>query len=432
MDNDSNIGKKYWEHSTLFAWLVCFLATIFYCYDFLLRVMPSVMLHPLMNFYSANAAQIGLLSAFYYYAYTPLQLPAGIILDKYRPHIVLSVSALICAVGTMIFAMVDSYIVANIARAMMGAGSAFAFIGALKLAAIWLPEKHFALFAGLTSAMGTFGAILADNALSYMVSDLGWQRSAYISGFIGIVITILLFVIIKDKRKQPDSVTVDNTWSSFLNRILLLARHPHIWINGLVGLALFLPISVFASLWGVDFIARRYHLLNAHAASAVSLVFIGMAIAAPVFGYLSERIERRRRILFLGNALCIGLISMLIYSEHTSLTLAYFLLFFIGVSTGPQVLVFAIAKDLGPPLTTGIATALTNFLVTMGAALFQPFIGYALDYHWSGTTTSIGTPLFSVNDYRFALSLLVIALTACLMLIYFLPSYQQSKMKNQH
>ena len=80
----------------IFPWTICLLAALFYCYDFLLRVTPSVMVHPLMAEYGVNATEIGLLSAFYYYAYTPLQLPSGAVTDKYNPRWVLSLSAPTC------------------------------------------------------------------------------------------------------------------------------------------------------------------------------------------------------------------------------------------------------------------------------------------------------------------------------------------------
>lgn len=138
-------------------------------------------------------------------------------------------------------------------------------------------------------------------------------------------------------------------------------------------------------------------------------------------GHLSDVIKNRRFLILIGNVMTILLSGWLIYLPEVSLTTAYALLFFIGVFTAPQILVFAIAKDLSPPLTTGIATAMTNFIVTIGAALFQPLIGYVLDLQWQGKTTAMGTPLFTVSEYQVALSLLVASLGISLILIAFLP-----------
>ncbi len=414
------------KKSTLLGWTICLLAALFYAYDFLLRVMPSIMVHPLMHTFDANAAQIGVLSAFYYYAYTPLQLPAGIIVDKYSPRWVLSISALLCAFGALIFGSTDNLMVANLSRAMMGIGSAFAFVGALKLGAIWLPANRFALFAGLTTTLGTIGAIFADNILSFMVKDLGWRHTAFVSGIAGLLLAALMFAFIQNRQQERHkSLHTEefHSWHHTFKRMLTLAKNKTIWLNGIVGACLFVPISVFASLWGVDFFARAYELSHTKAASAISLIFIGMAVASPLAGHLSETLNSRKIPLLIGNIGCLVSISCLIYLDHVPLFIGYSLLFLIGTFCSPQILVFAIAKDLSPPLTTGISTSLTNFIVTIGAALFQPLIGYALDLVWQGKKTALGTPYFSLHDYRVALSFLVGSLVFSLLLIVFLPKY---------
>lgn len=417
-----------WLKLSVIPWAICFLAMAFYCYDFLLRVMPSVMIHPLMNAYRVNAGQIGLLSAFYYYTYTPLQLPAGVIADKYKPRVVLGFSCLLCALGALLFAATDSFVIACISRAMMGAGSAFAFVGALKLAAIWLPENRFALFAGLTTSIGTLGAVTADNFLSSLVATLRWQHAVYLTGIIGMFLSFLLFLFLRRSQTHKEiSSRADQSWKNILKRLILLARSPYIWLNGIIGAFMFLPISVFASLWGVDFLERNYNIPNTHAASATSLVFLGLAITSPFIGYLSDLIQSRKIPLFIGCLGCVITSYLLIYVPNISLSTAYVLLFLIGMFTSPQALIFAISKDLSPPLTTGISTAMANFIVTIGAGVYQPVIGFILDSQWNGTTTALGTPIFSTTNFQFAFSTLIISLGISLVLILFLPKYNPSK-----
>lgn len=415
------------QHSNkglFFAWFICLLAAFFYSYDFLLRVMPSVMLHPLMHTYGANATQIGLLSAFYYYAYTPLQLPSGVVMDKYPSRWVLTVSALLCALGAILFSLTENFSLAIIARIMMGVGSAFAFVGALKLGAILLPAKRFALFSSITVGLGILGAVLADNILSHMVADIGWQASSLWAGIMGLLLAGLLFLFVRDKPVHlSESIKPTHTWQEIGGHLWKLACHPVVWINGIIGALLFLPISVFASLWGVDFLARRFAISATHAASAVSLVFIGTAVASPLVGFLFEKLKGAKLILLFGHLGCIALVSLLVFGPNLSLTMAYGLLFGIGLFTAPQALIFTVAKKLSAPGTTGMSTAMTNFIVTLGAAFFQPFIGFALDLNWQGQKSSLGTPIFSISNYQFALSLLIFALVASMLMIYFLPKY---------
>lgn len=403
----------------IYAWSICLLGALFYAYDFLLRVMPSVMIHPLMNAFDASATQIGFLSAFYYYAYTPLQLPAGLVVDKYSPRHVLSLSALFCALGTLLFATTNTLIFAYLSRAMMGIGSAFAFVGALKLASIWLPENRFALFAGLTTAFGTIGAVFADNLLSFLVNDFGWQYSAYASGLVGLIITLLIFLMIRDKK--PSQETKNLSWKVTFLKMLHFSKNKYVWINGIIGALSFMPISVFAALWGTEFFAKAYDVSASHAASAISLIFIGMAVGAPFVGQLSERLKSRKIPMLMGNTFTILSLITLLYVKGLPLVFGYILLFAIGFFTAPQILVFAIANDLTKDTITGITTSVTNFIVTLGAALFQPLIGFMLDCLWSGQITTLGTANYSLANFQIALSFLILALILSIIMIGFLP-----------
>ena len=236
------------------AWLICALAATFYAYDYFLRVQPSVMIQPVMKFYATNATGIGFLSAFYYYLYTPLQIPAGLIIDRYSTRMVLTGSILICAIGAVLFAEIPHYSVALIARALMGIGSAFAFIGALKLGALWLPQKHFALFTGLAAGLGTVGALATDTILSRMVAHIGWQEAVLVTAYIGMVISALMFLIIRNKPNKVKPMPREfKDWSHAWKRLKFMAKSWRFWMNGIVGSLLYFPINVFASLWGIEF-----------------------------------------------------------------------------------------------------------------------------------------------------------------------------------
>jgi len=407
---------------SIMPWVICLIAAIFYAYDYLIRVQPSVMLHELMHFYGTDAVGVGLLSAFYFYAYTPLQIPAGLIVDRYSTRMVLTLSAFICAVGTILFATVDNYYIALAARMMMGAGSAFAFMGALKLAALWLPHKYFTMYAGIATAMGTIGAISADTILSHMVVHIGWQRTVLITAFVGLAITILIFLFVRNKPKHIKTLPREfKSWSHTRRRLLFILKQWQFWVNGITGGLVFLPINVFASLWGIVFLKRAYSLTNQHASTAIALIFLGTAIGSPLAGWISDRIKKRKVPLFVGCGGCILLTFAILYETNVSNLSLYTMLFLLGFFAGAEVVVFSIAREISPPRTTGITTATTNFLVTMGAAVLQPLIGYLLVHFWEGNLSDKGVPIYSLDTYRHALLILPILLTVAFFLIFLIP-----------
>lgn len=407
---------------TLIPWIICLLAVIFYFYDFFLRVTPSVMIQPLMKQYGVGATEIGFISAFYYYAYTPLQIPSGVVVDKYSIKWTLTLSALLCAVGTLIFAAFLNLTAAFIGRALMGIGSAFAFIAALKLAAVWLPKKYFAFFSGLATSFGVLGAISADTVLSRMVVKLGWRDSVFITSIIGFILAVLIFLVVRDRPtwivRMPRSY---HTWRRTGERLFGLIKMWRFWVNGVVGAFLFTPVSVFASLWGVAFLIHSYNLPAAEGATAASLIFIGTAIGSPLAGWFSDAIRSRRLPMFIGTLATTAISLLLIYMGSLSAVTVFILLFLLGLFAGPEALVFAIAREISPPRSTGISTATTNFIVTLSAAIFQPLIGYLLELHWTGTKTATGIPFYTTQDYRFALFIIPLALFLAFLLTFFIP-----------
>jgi len=98
-----NSGKNIRIEATAIGWLICILGAVFYCYEYLLRIEPSVMVLPLEHYFHISAKGLGILSGLYYMAYTPMQLVVGVVTDMFGPRRVLTVAVLICAAGSFVF-----------------------------------------------------------------------------------------------------------------------------------------------------------------------------------------------------------------------------------------------------------------------------------------------------------------------------------------
>ena len=173
------------------------LAALFYLYRKILRASTSVMATDLQSSFSLNAEQLGLLSSMYYWAYTPLQIPCGLILDKMGSRKLITFSCLLCAASACLFSLTSNVWIAAFARFCMGAGSASAFISTLSLIAGWFPPKKFALMAGLTNMMGSIGGVVAGTPLAWLMTQLGWRHALFFLGLIGFVLSFFTWFGIK-------------------------------------------------------------------------------------------------------------------------------------------------------------------------------------------------------------------------------------------
>ena len=202
----------------LTSWFICILGATFYCYEYLLRIEPSVMIPHLMHAFNISAGTFGLITALYYYAYTPLQLVVGVLLDRYGSRLIMTLAVIACAIGSFFFSTSSSIYVVSVGRFLIGFGSAFAFVGVLKLAAEWLPRQHFALFAGFLMTIGMLGAMLGDIVLTSAVHSVGWQQTLHIGTIIGVILIPLMWLLIHDTPKWKKSH--NKTKISFSSAIL--------------------------------------------------------------------------------------------------------------------------------------------------------------------------------------------------------------------
>lgn len=412
--------KRSFSHVMSLPWVMCGLAAIYYCYEYFLRISPSVMTPELMRAYKLDGAGVGNLSAFYYHAYVPMQIVVGLLMDRYGPRRLLTVACLLCAIGIYLFACCTQLGIAQIGRFMVGFGSAFAFVGAIKLATIWLPPNRFALLSGIIMCLGMIGAMTGDFLLRTMVDAIGWKTACYGSAFFGAILSVILWSFIRDRN--PANTLLHHEILSFkvllINLWVILKNH-QIWLNGIVGLLLNLVLALFAELWGISYLEQAQGLSRVVAAGANSMVFLGWAIGAPFWGWFSDRIEQRRKPIIGAGFMAIIFTCALLYTPNLPAVVIYSLLFGMGFMCSSQILTFAIAHEISSLKITATAIALTNMLVMLGGSIFQPLTGHLLDLFWTGMLND-GAHVYSVTAYHVALSILPFCFLLAIIMTYFL------------
>lgn len=417
---ESQMSNTMTRRSIIFAWVVCSLGAIFYCYEYFLRISPSVMTSQLMSLYHLTGAQVGNLSAFYYHAYVPMQLIVGIVMDRYGPRRLLTFACLLCAVGTYLFASGGDLNMAQFGRFLVGMGSAFAFVGALKLATIWLPPNRFALVSGIIMCLGMVGAMAGDILLHKMVDAIGWNITLYASAAIGVFLAIILWTVVRDVSTHQMSFHIHKVgFAELFTGMLRTVMNLQFWLNGFVGFLLYLSLSAFAELWAIPYLMQAQQLPKIHAVVANSMVFLGWAIGGPFWGWFSDHIQLRRMPIMLASVGGLVLITILLYVPGLSLLSIYLLLFGFGFLSAVQILVFSICREISHIRITGTAVSLTNAIVMLGGSLLQPIIGKLLDMQWTGGMLH-GARVYSISAYQMALSVMPISVAITIIIMLFM------------
>ncbi|AMP90015.1 MFS transporter [Legionella pneumophila] len=404
--------------SLIMPWMVWGLGCLFYFYECLLQVSPSVMSNELMRDFSVTSHTLGILSGIYFYSYAAMQLPGGVLMDYFGPQRLLTLATVVCAVSTIAFGMTDNFFMACVARLMIGFGSAFAAVGTMKLAANWFPAQKFALLTGLMVTIGMMGAIGGETPLALLIDNFGWRESMIIMGSVGLLLATLLILIARDTPKNfsPSIHQHPVEEERLIPSLLTLIKNKQLWLVATYGGLMYMATPVFCGLWGVPFLMNKMLIAKSTAANFISLVFVGWAIASPLWGLFSNRIGLRKPPMYIG---CVGamICSLLfIFAPITSSITMELLLFAFGIFSAGFLPAFSVAKELCNKKYVATGLSFMNMMNMVGIALAQPLIGYILDKMWQGQM--MGTVrVYPLEAYYTALSILPIGMLVALLIL---------------
>ena len=418
------------RHGELIAWMVFLSGISCYCFAYLLRVYPSVMEYELSSYFGITAGGFGLLTSFYYFAYAPMQLPVGVIVDRVGARRSLIIALIISTLGAFIFAHFKLFDIALMGRFMVGFGAAFAYVTALKLASTWLPRKYFATATGAVTGFGMVAAIFTDIFLTHSMNTYGFRFAMYFPLFIGIILILLIFFIIRDKPKEEQ--TADAAEMTALNYrqlggyLLGMMRNSQMWLIGVVGALLYLPSSVFLDLWAIPYLRYVHYLTRGQAAWGVSAMLTGWILSSFISSALSDIFGTRRVPLLIGCSLATIISGVILFWHGLSIYFLYPLLFVFGLCCGPHPLCFTLSKENNPHKISGTAVAFANFVIMMGGFIFQPIVGGVLDWLWDGHLEN-GIRFYRAHDYIIALSIIPVGLfVASIITLFIKDTYQRN------
>jgi MFS family permease len=408
------------------AWTIWGFGATFYLMGFFQRVAPAVMTAELMQGFSLDATALGNLSAFYFYSYVSMQIPTGILADRWGPRRLLTAGAFVAAVGALLFAMAPTIFWAYLGRFLIGGAVAVAFVGNLKLASEWFPARYFAMVSGAALFFGIVGAVFAGTPLRILVVAFGWRETMLVSAVITFVICAGVWVIVRDHPGDKGYAVYTDAAAGtdpdprpgIFSGIVEVLRYPNTWLlfiipGGLVGCVL-----TFGGLWGVPYLSTHHHLPPTRAAALNSVLLVAWAIGGPVFGGLSDRIGRRKPLYFLGCALAVVGWMIILFIPNLPLFLLTVTLVITGFASGCMIISFAFAKESVPAHLAGTVNGVINMGVISGPTLLQPAVGWMLDRNWTGEMLS-GVRIYDLAAYRAGFLLMLAWALVSLALLFF-------------
>lgn len=359
------------------------------------------MVESLMLAFGITARTVGEISGSYFYMYALMQFPVGLLMDRFGAHRLLTFASLLCGLSVILFAFSPNVELLIIARLLVALGSSFAWVGLLYITSHYFHKRQIALLIGIANSFAMVGGIAGEGPISFFEFIIGWRLTVAGMGVFGLILALLIYLIVHKQAEaqapKKHSVTFKGAWNS----LLTVLRNGQAWLNAFVGLFIYATTTGFAALWGVDFLEKNHNLSRDVGGFASSMVYVGYIIGGPIIGHLSDYFENRR-IFLLISTFCGGVVLLpLILLVNLHLYLIFTILIFVGIFSSAELLNFTHAMELFSRKATGSATAFTNFVIVLGGAFFQPFVGFLLDFFWGGKYIN-GVKDYSPSDFRLA------------------------------
>ncbi len=398
----------------LLPWLVCFSASLFFFYEFIQGNMFASIADNIMHDFHIEADKMAYLSSIYYLSNVLFLVIAGLILDRFSTKKTILIAMLLCVLSTFLLAHAHSFYLALFCRFVTGIGSAFCFLGPIRLASRWFPPQRMALVAGAIVTMAMTGGMLAQYPLTKLVSQIGWRDALMQIGWLGSFMLLLMWWGIIDK-KSPVSPKINQ-------KISFLVTAKQAYLNTqTIRVALYtslmnMAIAVYGAMMGSLYLVQKMEISKEAASSVNSMLFLGAIIGGPLIGWFSDKWGQRLAPMKYG--VITSLVTMLtILFVPVSLPIMKILFFLLGFFTAAQVISYALVAESNSPMMTATAVSVISILTQGGYILYQNVFSVLLIHHGEMQMIN-GVPIYSLADYQYAAMILPLGLILALVMLF--------------
>lgn len=406
--------------SRITPWVVWLIPMSFCAFQFVLRLFPGNVQTELMTEFHVDATAFGTFSAAYYFGYAGLQIPMAIFMEKFGPKIIITLSALLCALGCWLMVSTQTWELAILSRFMIGVGSVVGFLGTTKVIVDWFPHQHHTKMIGISMSIGLLGALYGGKPINLLVQQSDWHAVLSGLGMAAAAIALAAFILVRSPKNNSAAQTADSSQStSWLTQIIPLLKNKTFIILAIANFLMVGCLEGFADVWGVNYLALTAGIEKSEASLLTSFIFLGMLIGTPVLSLIADKTQAHFKLTSLcGVLMAMCLSTLLLKPEWFSLLGLKTLMLFVGLLSGYQALVFVIGEGLVPKHLSNIAIATLNCINMFGGAFFHKTIGIVMDITSKGKIDAAGVAIYDMKAYSIGLAVIpLMALIGGLMLL---------------
>jgi len=384
------------KQNSRFRWIV--FASVMFTYLLMAsqRTAPGLITEQVMKDFNVTATTIGFLTSIQFFVYTGLQIPMGILADRYGPNFFLVIGAILTGIGTIMYSLGTDEIVLFLARILTGTGDATIWVNMVLILGQWFKVKEFVRLIGLAGMTGSLGFLFATVPFSILINLLGWRGAFFSAGLLLCLCGILLYFVLIKKPNQIFLTKSAAVKEEEIPREKTFALLRRIFSNRQAWALFFCHFGVvgayvgFIGSWAVPYGMDVYGMTRSDASQLIMIGLIGALIGAPLTSWISSRLDTiKRPYVIVHTMILLSWSFFLLFKGNPPFSMLVLLFFIIGFGYGASALTFAVVRQSFPMIESGIVSGFANTGGFLSAVLLPSIFGYILD-HFLTASGSVG------------------------------------------
>ncbi|MGV3466081.1 MAG: MFS transporter [Heyndrickxia sp.] len=384
------------KQNSRYRWVV--FATVLFAYFIIVsqRTAPGLISDQLMKEFHITASTIGALTSIQFLAYAGLQIPIGILSDRFGPNRFLIVGTLLNGIGTLFYSIAPNEAVLFIARLLVGLGDATIWINLVLILSQWFKVSEFVGLLGWAGMSGSFGSIMATVPFTSMIAAFGWRKPFFTFGILIILAGIFLyFVLVQRPRKWEvvEKLSVSKHHEKREKTISILRRlisSRQAWATFLCHFGIVGTYVGFIGSWAVPYGISVYGMTRSGASQLIMIGLIGAIVGAPVTTWISGRLDSNKKPYIIVQVIIfLSWLSFLLFSGKPPYIMLIILFLIIGYGNGASALTFAVVRKSFDIREVGVVSGFANTGGFLSAVLLPSIFGKVLD-HFQHSSSAVG------------------------------------------
>ncbi|MFD1046709.1 nitrate/nitrite transporter, partial [Kibdelosporangium lantanae] len=265
------------------AWLMWGTAVVVYMAAVFHRGSLGVASIEATHRFGVGPAALGTFTVLQLLVYAGMQVPTGLLVDRFGPRKVLTLAALLMGLGQVLFAVASSYPLGLAARAVLGLGDALTFISLLRLASAHFTARQYALVVSLTAALGGLGNLVATVPLTLFLHQVGWTTTFLVTGLATFTYA-LVTLRLRDTPTGPAPKSQPAKLREVAKNVHTAWHVPATRLGFWVHFATMATPAVFSLLWGFPYLVQAHGLSPEAASSVLGVMVIVTIVCGPAVG----------------------------------------------------------------------------------------------------------------------------------------------------